>query len=263
MTQAFNLSQFANKVNTSGLASLTTAVTGTLPIANGGTNTTATPTSNGIAYGNGTAIAYTAAGTTGQVLIATTSGAPTWGSASVTGTLINIQYFTSTGSYTKATNNPSFVIVEVVGGGGSGNGSGNPGNAGGTSSFGAFTSATGGSGGTTNTAGTVAAGGTGSGGDLNVTGSSGSSSSALANSRAIGGTSVLGPIGQGSVGISGTGGGKTTFYPTSGGGGGYSREKILATSLASSETVTVGAGGTAPIGGVAGSNGIVIVYEYK
>jgi len=42
MTQAFNLSQFANKVNTSGQASLTTAVTGLLPVANGGTGT-ATP----------------------------------------------------------------------------------------------------------------------------------------------------------------------------------------------------------------------------
>lgn len=39
MTQAFNLSQFANKVNTSGQADLTTAVTGQLPVANGGTGT--------------------------------------------------------------------------------------------------------------------------------------------------------------------------------------------------------------------------------
>ena len=42
MTQAFNLSQFANFVNTSGKASLTTAVTGTLPIANGGTGSAST-----------------------------------------------------------------------------------------------------------------------------------------------------------------------------------------------------------------------------
>jgi hypothetical protein len=40
MTQAFNLSQFANKLNTSGQASLTTGVTGTLPIGNGGTGQT-------------------------------------------------------------------------------------------------------------------------------------------------------------------------------------------------------------------------------
>ena len=35
MTQAFNLSQFANKVDSTGKADLTTAVTGTLPVANG------------------------------------------------------------------------------------------------------------------------------------------------------------------------------------------------------------------------------------
>lgn len=40
MTQAFNLSQFANSVDSSGKASLTTGVTGTLPVANGGTGTT-------------------------------------------------------------------------------------------------------------------------------------------------------------------------------------------------------------------------------
>ena len=30
------------------------------------------------------------------------------------GTLLGYQVFTATGSYTKATNNPTFVIVEVV-----------------------------------------------------------------------------------------------------------------------------------------------------
>jgi len=64
---------------------------GTLAVANGGTNTTATATANGVTYGTGTAYAFTAAGTTGQVLIATTSSAPSWGqvslTAGVTGTL--------------------------------------------------------------------------------------------------------------------------------------------------------------------------------
>ena len=53
MTQAFNLSQFANKVNSSGLADLTTAVTGTLPVANGGTNQT-TYTNGQLLIGNST-----------------------------------------------------------------------------------------------------------------------------------------------------------------------------------------------------------------
>ncbi len=59
MTQAFNLSQFANKVNTSGQADLTTAVTGTLPIANGGTGVTTTPANGAIPIGTGTTYSVT------------------------------------------------------------------------------------------------------------------------------------------------------------------------------------------------------------
>jgi hypothetical protein len=57
---------------------LTTGVTGTLPIANGGTNSTATPTAGGAVYGTGTAFAFTAAGTEGQVLTSAGAGAPVW-----------------------------------------------------------------------------------------------------------------------------------------------------------------------------------------
>lgn len=66
-------------------ASLTTNVSGTLPIANGGTNGTASPTANGVTYGNGTAYAFTAAGTTGQILTATTGSAPTWATPAAVG----------------------------------------------------------------------------------------------------------------------------------------------------------------------------------
>ena len=52
---------------------------GTLAIANGGTNGSATPTLGGAAYGTGTAYAFTAAGTAGQVLTSNGSAAPTWG----------------------------------------------------------------------------------------------------------------------------------------------------------------------------------------
>jgi hypothetical protein len=57
---------------------LTTGVTGTLPIANGGTNSTATATAGGSAYGTGTAFAFTAAGTAGQVLTSAGASAPVW-----------------------------------------------------------------------------------------------------------------------------------------------------------------------------------------
>jgi hypothetical protein len=72
----------------SGASTLTA---GTLPVAAGGTGAT-TLTQNGVVYGNGTSAAgITAAGTTGQVLIATTSGAPSWGSVPSTAAVTSFQ----------------------------------------------------------------------------------------------------------------------------------------------------------------------------
>lgn len=69
--------------------SLTTQVSGTLPIANGGTNGTATPTSGAVPYGTGTAYAFSAVGTSGQVLTSSGAGAPTW-TTPTTGTVTSV-----------------------------------------------------------------------------------------------------------------------------------------------------------------------------
>lgn len=61
-----------------GKIGLTTHVSGTLPIANGGTNATATPTAGAVPYGTGTAYAFSAAGNSGEFLISGGTGAPTW-----------------------------------------------------------------------------------------------------------------------------------------------------------------------------------------
>ena len=79
-----------------GKIGLTTHVSDTLPIANGGTNSTTVPTAGAVAYGTGTAIGYTAAGTTGQVLTSAGAGVPTWAAAS-TGTVTAVSVVSANG----------------------------------------------------------------------------------------------------------------------------------------------------------------------
>jgi len=95
-----------------GKIGLATHVSGTLPVANGGTNGTATPTAGAVAYGTGTAYDFSAAGTAGQALLSGATSAPTWGTlGTAAGGTGQTSYTdgqllignTSTGGLTKAT----------------------------------------------------------------------------------------------------------------------------------------------------------------
>ena len=66
-------------------STVATNLTGILPVANGGTNSTATATAGGIGYGTGTAHAYTAVGTSGQALISAAASAPSFGTLGIAG----------------------------------------------------------------------------------------------------------------------------------------------------------------------------------
>jgi hypothetical protein len=72
----------------------------TIAIAHGGTNGTATPTAGAVSYGTGTAYAFSAAGSSNQVLLSGGTGAPTWTNQSS----LSVGSATSATSATTATN---------------------------------------------------------------------------------------------------------------------------------------------------------------
>lgn len=88
---------------------VSTGVTGVLPVANGGTNSTATPTAGGVGYGTGTAHAYTTAGSAGGVLYSTGSTAPSFTAAGTSG-----QVLTSAGAGAPTWTTPSAGALTLV-----------------------------------------------------------------------------------------------------------------------------------------------------
>ena len=108
--------------NVTGLP-LTTGVTGTLPVGSGGTGQASALTQYGVVYGaSTTAMGVTGVGTTGQVLIATTGGAPSWSSTIPTTAGVSSITFGTTG-LTPSTATTGAVTVAgtlAVGNGGSG-----------------------------------------------------------------------------------------------------------------------------------------------
>lgn len=168
-----------------GAVDLTTDVSGILPQASGGTNSTATPTAGGVGYGTGTAHAYTAAGTTGQVLQSNGNAPPSWvtvasGLPGFTTVILNASTtWTVPSGVTRA-------VVTVVGGGGGGGGyNGSNGQNGGQGGL-AVAYITGLSGSVTVTVGTGGSGGAATGGS-GANGGAGNTSSFGAYMSATGG----------------------------------------------------------------------------
>ena len=87
--QVQNLTSGQNILITNGAGSITIALTGIVPIANGGTNSSATPIAGAVPYGTGTAYDFTAVGTAGQVLTSAGAGTPTWATPT-TGTVTSV-----------------------------------------------------------------------------------------------------------------------------------------------------------------------------
>ncbi len=89
---------------TTPLAVSASTLVGTVAIANGGTNGTATPVAGAVPYGTGTAYAFTSAGTSGQVLTSNGSSAPTWATPTAYATVTD-------DTTTNATRYPLFASV--------------------------------------------------------------------------------------------------------------------------------------------------------
>lgn len=224
-------------------------------------------------------------GTTGQVLTSNGAAAlPTWQNTGAgTGSLINVQVFTASGTYTP-TSGMANCIIQCVGGGGSGGGTSNiTGKGGGGGSGGysqSYVSAA-----TIGASQTVTIG-TGGIGAANAT-DNGTDTSVGSIVIAKGGTGGIVDSGGGAGGVAGTGnialpgtagaGGGLGSFPVVGGAGGASYfgggplENNTIDSAGASAVANTGAGGsggnstssgTDRAGGNGGS-GIVIIYEYK
>lgn len=271
-TQTFTNKSISGSTNTLTNVSLTTAVTGTLPVANGGTNQT-TYTDGQLLIGNTSGNTLTKATITAGTGITVTNGN---GSITIAATAASFtapkvtNFTTGSGTFTK-TASPLYIRVRMVGGGGGGAGAGATGSGGGnggSTTFGsslltagggsgAAQSSYGGSGGTATISGgptgtaVMGSNGVGSQAGVTTTGGAGGNAPYFAG----GGGAVAGAAGQAGAtntgGGGGGGGGSASVNSGGGGGAGGFVEAIIATP-SSTYAYAVGAAGTA---GTAGTNG--------
>lgn len=223
MTQAFNLSQLGNFVNSSGQLNAAAGLYNQTPVANGGTGK-ATVTAGAILAGAGTANMVEIGGTTaGTILAASPTGWAATAASVATGGNYILNAYTSPATWTKPTGlkaikvtvqagggngaagvAPAGPVAGSNGGGGSGGGASiryipapsipgpvavTVGAAAGTSSFSTFASATGGGSGSGSTGGT---GGVGTLGTVNFSGQPGSPGSPTVDAKSSGGGSLFG-----------------------------------------------------------------------
>jgi len=276
MTQAFNLSQLANNVNTSGQLNAAAGLYNQVPVANGGTGLS---TATGALVGAGATISAIAAGTAGNVL---TSNGTTWTSAAATGGAATVTtIYTSPAPWTRSPTLKALKVTIVAGGGGgggsntagpasagggggnggilygyaqapaipgpvtvtvgtggSGGGPSGNGTSGGTSSFGAIFSTTGGAGGVAGPTSSPTPGANGaSGGSFAISSTATISSLQLTNPRVTNTNGILSGFGV-----------TQTFNNPAPAGAGYGAG-------GSGTTLNTGTGG-------AGSTGFVIVEEF-
>ena len=119
MTQAFNLSQLANRVNTSGQLNAATGLFNQTPVANGGTGKS-TVTTGALLLGAGTSAMTELTGTTaGTTVVASPTGWISAPVASVAGGNYVGRTYTSPNVWTKPSTLKA-IKVTVLGGGGNG-----------------------------------------------------------------------------------------------------------------------------------------------
>ena len=248
-----------------GKVGLTTHVNGTLGLANGGTNSTATPVAGSVIVGTGSAMAATAAGTAGQVLTSAGAGTPTW--ATVAAAQNNAQVFSTVGTGQTFTipSGVTRIKVTLIGGGGTGGAGGATGGGGSIDYYGPG----GGGGGTAIKWLAVSGGGSGGTLTISVGGAGGSSSIASGTSNTI--TTVTASGGSGLIPGAGTNG--DLNIPGGNGTSGNSSAATLQTlgggtfmaNMSNGTGKLYGGGGAGGYGsggsGLTGAQGVVII-EY-